>query len=100
MNTASLAEGDAEPDDVKKAADEYNKIAPSGEGRHAAGLQQRGLRGLDGRRPADLRLLMGARPEAVKFQFQMSTISQGSSLTTTSPSTLGRFSRCTCRTWT
>ena len=48
-------------DQVKKAADEYNKIAAvAGEGRHAAGPAQRGLRGLNGRRQADVR--PAARP--------------------------------------
>src|SRR5437660_6161693 len=66
-------------DDVKKAADEYNKIAAGAAG---AGIQQ-GLHNegfevsmVDGKRTYDV--LMGLLdPKLVKFQFQMSTISQG-----------------------
>jgi len=66
-------------DDVKRAADEYNKI-----GEHAAkaGIQQ-GLHNedfeltmVDGKRTYDL-LLGLLDPRLVKFQFQVSTISQG-----------------------
>ena len=66
-------------DDVKKAADEYNKIAAVAAG---AGMQQ-GLHNegfevsmVDGKRTYDV--LMGLLdPKLVKFQFQMSTIRNG-----------------------
>ncbi|PYT62468.1 MAG: xylose isomerase [Acidobacteria bacterium] len=66
-------------DDVKRAADEYNKI---GERAASAGIQQ-GLHNEDfelsmvgGQRTYDL--LFGLLdPKLVKFQFQVSTISQG-----------------------
>jgi sugar phosphate isomerase/epimerase len=66
-------------DDVNKAADEYNKIAAVAA---KAGIQQ-GLHNegfevsmVQGRRTYDV--LMGLLdPALVKFQFQMSTISQG-----------------------
>jgi sugar phosphate isomerase/epimerase len=66
-------------DDVKKAADEYNRIAAISA---KAGLQQ-GLHNegfevsmVDGQRTYDV--LMGLLdPKLVKFQFQMSTIGQG-----------------------
>jgi hypothetical protein len=78
--TASLGGGNTPTmDDVKKAADEYNKIAAVSQ---KAGLQQ-GLHNegfelseVDGKRTYDI--LMGLLdPKLVKFQFQMSTISQG-----------------------
>ncbi len=66
-------------DDVKRAADEYNKI---GERAAQAGIQQ-GLHNedfelsmVDGKRTYDL-LLGLLDPKLVKFQFQVSTISQG-----------------------
>ena len=66
-------------DDVKKAADEYNKIAATAA---AAGIQQ-GLHNkgfelseVEGRRTYDI-LLELLDPKLVKFQFQMSTISRG-----------------------
>jgi sugar phosphate isomerase/epimerase len=66
-------------DDVKRAADEYNKI---GERAAKAGIQQ-GLHNedfeltiVDGKRTYDL-LLEFLDPELVKFQFQISTISRG-----------------------
>jgi sugar phosphate isomerase/epimerase len=66
-------------DDVKRAADEYNKI---GERAAKAGIQQ-GLHNegfelamVDGKRVYDL-LLELLDPKAVKFQFQVSTISRG-----------------------
>jgi sugar phosphate isomerase/epimerase len=66
-------------DDVKRAADEYNKI---GERAAAAGIQQ-GLHNedfelttVDGKRTYDL-LLGLLDPKLVKFQFQVSTISRG-----------------------
>ena len=80
MITASL-EGPKNPtlDDVKKAADEYNKIAAVSA---RAGLQQ-GLHNEDfevsfvgGRRTYDI-LFDLLDPNLVKFQFQMSTIQDG-----------------------
>jgi sugar phosphate isomerase/epimerase len=66
-------------DDVKRAADEYNKM---GEKAAAAGIQQ-GLHNegfelskVNGRRTYDL-LLELLDPKLVKFQFQISTISDG-----------------------
>ncbi len=66
-------------DDVKRAADEYNKM---GELSAKAGIQQ-GLHNedfelsmVDGKRTYDL-LLGLLDPQLVKFQFQVSTISQG-----------------------
>jgi sugar phosphate isomerase/epimerase len=66
-------------DDVKRAADEYNKI---GEQAAKAGIQQ-GLHNedfelstVDGKRTYDL-LLGLLDPKLVKFQFQVSTISRG-----------------------
>lgn len=66
-------------DDVKRLADEYNKMA---EVSHAAGIQQ-GLHNegfecsmVDGKRTYDV--LFGLLdPKLVKFQFQVSTIAQG-----------------------
>src|SRR5882672_8039308 len=80
MITASLGAGTTPTmDDVKKAADEYNRIAAVAA---TAGIQQ-GLHNegfevsmVEGRRTYDV--LMGLLdPTLVKFQFQMSTISQG-----------------------
>jgi sugar phosphate isomerase/epimerase len=79
MITASLGGTPKTMDDVKKAADEYNRIAAVAAN---AGLQQ-GLHNegfevssVDGQRTYDI--LMGLLdPKLVKFQFQMSTISQG-----------------------
>ena len=80
MITASLGAGNNPTmDDVKRAADEYNKIAAVAA---KAGIQQ-GLHNegfevstVSGRRTYDV--LMGLLdPTLVKFQFQMSTISQG-----------------------
>jgi sugar phosphate isomerase/epimerase len=66
-------------DDVKRAADEYNKM---GERSGKAGIQQ-GLHNedfelttVDGQRTYDL-LLGLLDPKLVKFQFQVSTISEG-----------------------
>lgn len=66
-------------DDVKRAADEYNKI---GERAQQAGIQQ-GLHNedfelstVDGKRTYDV-LFQLLDPKLVKFQFQVSTISQG-----------------------
>jgi sugar phosphate isomerase/epimerase len=80
MITATLGAGNNPTlDDVKKAADEYNKIA---EAAARAGIQQ-GLHNegfelstVDGKRTYDV--LFGLLdPKLVKFQFQMSTISRG-----------------------
>jgi sugar phosphate isomerase/epimerase len=76
--TATLGGGkDPNMDQVKKAADEYNKIAAI-----SAGLQQ-GLHNegfemsnVDGKRTYDV-LLDLLDPKLVKFQFQMSTITAG-----------------------
>jgi sugar phosphate isomerase/epimerase len=74
-------EGPKKPtmDDVKRAADEYNKM---GERAARAGIQQ-GLHNedfelttVDGKRTYDL-LLELLDPKLVKFQFQVSTISEG-----------------------
>src|SRR4051794_9807533 len=78
--TATLGGGDHPTrDQVKKAADEYNKIAAVSS---AAGLQQ-GLHNegfemsmVDGKRTYDL-LLDLLDPKLVKYQFQMSTITAG-----------------------
>ena len=66
-------------DDVKRAADEYNKM---GEQAAKAGIQQ-GLHNegfelsmVDGKRTYDI-LLDLLDPKLVKFQFQVSTISRG-----------------------
>jgi sugar phosphate isomerase/epimerase len=83
MITASLGEGNggSSPtlDQVKKAADEYNKIAAVAA---KAGIQQ-GLHNegfeismVDGKRTYDL-LFDLLDPKLVKFQFQMSTITAG-----------------------
>ena len=80
MITATLGGGNHPTmDQVKKAADEYNKIA---EAAAKAGMQQ-GLHNegfelsmVDGKRTYDL-LLELLDPRLVKFQFQMSTITAG-----------------------
>jgi sugar phosphate isomerase/epimerase len=80
MITATLGAGNTPTmDDVKKAADEYNKIA---EVAAKAGIQQ-GLHNegfelseVDGKRTYDI-LFDLLDPKLVKFQFQMSTISRG-----------------------
>jgi sugar phosphate isomerase/epimerase len=80
MITATLGAGTTPTmDAVKKAADEYNKIAATSA---KAGLQQ-GLHNegfevstVDGQRTYDV-LMTLLDPALVKFQFQMSTISQG-----------------------
>jgi sugar phosphate isomerase/epimerase len=80
MITATLGGGNTPTlDDVKKAADEYNKIAAVAA---AAGIQQ-GLHNegfelseVDGKRTYDL-LFDLLDPKLVKFQFQMSTIGFG-----------------------
>jgi sugar phosphate isomerase/epimerase len=80
MITASLGAGNNPTlDDVKRAADEYNKIAAVAA---RAGIQQ-GLHNegfetsmVDGKRTYDM-LLQLLDPKLVKFQFQMSTIARG-----------------------
>ncbi|HET9309391.1 MAG TPA: TIM barrel protein [Candidatus Sulfotelmatobacter sp.] len=80
MLVASLGGGDHPTmDDVKRAADEYNKM---GEKAAAAGIQQGlhnedfELSNVDGKRTYDV--LFGLLdPKLVKFQFQVSTISKG-----------------------
>ena len=80
MITATLGGGNTPTlDDVKRAADEYNKIAAVAA---AAGIQQ-GLHNegfesseVDGKRTYDI-LFELLDPKLVKFQFQMSTISRG-----------------------
>src|SRR5262249_38355620 len=80
MIVASLGAGSKPAmDDVKRAADEYNRIAAAAA---KAGMQQ-GLHNegfevsmVDGKRTYDV-LIGLLDPQLVKFQFQMSTISQG-----------------------
>jgi len=80
MVTATLGAGEHPTmDDVKRAADEYNRIAAASA---KAGIQQ-GLHNegfevsqVDGRRTYDV-LLELLDPSLVKFQFQMSTIAHG-----------------------
>jgi sugar phosphate isomerase/epimerase len=80
MITASLGGGNNPTlDDVKRAADEYNKIAAVAA---RAGIQQ-GLHNegfetsmVDGKRTYDV-LFERLDPQLVKFQFQMSTIARG-----------------------
>jgi sugar phosphate isomerase/epimerase len=79
MITASLGGTPKTMDDVKKAADEYNQIAAVAakagmqQGLHNEGFE---VSSVDGQRTYDI--LMGLLdPKLVKFQFQMSTISQG-----------------------
>ncbi len=80
MITATLGRGNNPTmDDVKAAADEYNKIAAAAA---EAGIQQ-GLHNegfevstVDGKRTYDV-LLELLDPKLVKFQFQMSTIRNG-----------------------
>ncbi len=80
-------------DDVKRAADEYNKI---GERAAQAGIQQ-GLHNEDfelskvnGQRTYDL-LFQLLDPKLVKFQFQVSTISEGYDAAEYFTKYLGRF---------
>ena len=83
MITATLGEGNGgnSPtlDQVKRAADEYNKIAAVAakagiqQGLHNEGFE---LSMVDGKRTYDL-LFDLLDPELVKFQFQMSTITAG-----------------------
>jgi sugar phosphate isomerase/epimerase len=94
MMVPSLA-GPEKPtiDDVKRAADEYNKM---GEQSAKAGIQQ-GLHNedfelsmVDGKRTYDL-LLELLDPKLVKFQFQVSTISRGYDATEYFTKYPGRF---------
>ena len=80
MITASLGAGNNPTmDDVKRAADEYNKIAAVAakagiqQGLHNEGFE---LSTVDGKRTYEV-LLELLDPKLVKFQFQMSTIGQG-----------------------
>lgn len=79
MVTATLGAGDSPTmDDVKRAADEYNRIAAVAaragiqQGLHNEGFE---LSEVEGRRTYDV-LLELLDPKLVKFQFQMSTISR------------------------
>jgi sugar phosphate isomerase/epimerase len=79
MFVASLGGSHPTMDDVKRAAEEYNKIAAAAAN---AGMQQ-GLHNegfevstVDGRRTYDI-LMELLDPKLVKFQFQMSTIRNG-----------------------
>lgn len=80
MITATLGAGNNPTmDDVKRAADEYNKIAAVAakagiqQGLHNEGFE---LSTVDGKRTYDV-LMELLDPKLVKFQFQMSTIGQG-----------------------
>ena len=79
MITASLGGSPKTMDDVKKAADEYNRIAAVAakagmqQGLHNEGFE---VSSVDGQRTYDI-LMRLLDPKLVKFQFQMSTISQG-----------------------
>ena len=80
MYVATLGGGNAPSlDDVKRAADEYNRIAGVAaragiqQGLHNEGFE---LSMVDGRRTYDV-LLDLLDPALVKFQFQMSTITRG-----------------------
>jgi sugar phosphate isomerase/epimerase len=80
MMTATLGAGNNPTmDDVKKAADEYNRIASVAakagiqQGLHNEGFE---LSTVDGRRTYDV-LFELLDPKLVKYQFQMSTISRG-----------------------
>ncbi len=80
MITATLGAGNAPTmDDVKRAADEYNRIAAVAaragmqQGLHNEGFE---LSEVGGRRTYDI-LLELLDPALVKFQFQMSTINRG-----------------------
>jgi len=80
MITATLGAGNTPTmDDVKKAADEYNKIAAAAaragiqQGLHNEGFE---LSEVDGTRTYDI-LFELLDPKLVKFQFQMSTIGRG-----------------------
>lgn len=88
-------------DDVKKAADEYNKIAAEVA---KAGIQQ-GLHNeifemssVDGKRTYDL-LFDLLDPKLVKFQFQVSTVSQGFDAAEYLTKYPGRFVSLHCQGW-
>src|SRR4051812_25308141 len=78
--TATLGGGNHPTmDDVKKAADEYNKIAAvSAKAGLQQGLHNEGfeMSSVDGKRTYDI-LLELLDPKLVKYQFQMSTITAG-----------------------
>jgi len=102
MLVASLG-GPRQPsmDDVKRAADEYNKIA---EKAAEAGIQQ-GLHNeefemttVDGQRTYDL-LFKLLDPKLVKFQFQVSTISHGFDAAEYFDKYPGRFISMHCQGW-
>jgi sugar phosphate isomerase/epimerase len=80
MITATLGAGNNPTmDDVKRAADEYNKIAArAAEAGIQQGLHNEGfeLSMVDGKRTYDV-LMELLDPKLVKFQFQMSTASRG-----------------------
>jgi sugar phosphate isomerase/epimerase len=80
MLVASLGGGNTPTmDAVKKAADEYNAIAAVAAKAHMQqGLHNEGFEvsSVDGRRTYDI-LMELLDPKLVKFQFQMSTITQG-----------------------
>lgn len=80
MVTATLGAGNNPTmDDVKRAADEYNKIAAAAaragiqQGLHNEGFE---VSSVDGKRTYDI-LMELLDPKLVKFQFQMSTIRNG-----------------------
>jgi sugar phosphate isomerase/epimerase len=80
MLVATLGGGNTPTmDDVKRAADEYNKIAAVAakagvqQGLHNEGFE---VSSVDGRRTYDV-LMELLDPKLVKFQFQMSTINRG-----------------------
>src|SRR4051812_48128716 len=83
MLTATLADGNGGSmptlDQVKRAADEYNRIASAAaKGGMQQGLHNEGfeLSMVEGKRTSDL-LFELLDPKLVKFQFQMSTITAG-----------------------
>jgi sugar phosphate isomerase/epimerase len=81
MITATLGGGANSPtmDEVKRAADEYNRIAAvAAQAGIQQGLHNEGFESseVDGKRTYDL-LFELLDPKLVKFQFQMSTISRG-----------------------
>jgi sugar phosphate isomerase/epimerase len=80
MLVATLGAGNTPAmEDVKRAADEYNRIAAvAAKARIQQGLHNEGfeLSSVDGRRTYDI-LMELLDPQLVKFQFQMSTIGQG-----------------------
>ena len=94
MITATLDAGNKpNMDDVKRAADEYNKIASVAakagmqQGLHNEGFE---LSMVDGKRTYDV-LFELLDPKLVKFQFQMSTISRGFDATEYFTKYPGRF---------